>query len=67
MNEYLFKQMRELLGSRYDDFVRAYDTKPRRKSLRVNTLKISESEFAALCGYELAPNPLCAQDRKSVV
>ncbi len=61
MNEYLFKQMRELLGSRYDDFVRAYDTKPRRKSLRVNTLKISESEFAALCGYELAPNPLCAQ------
>ena len=61
MNEYLFKQMKELLGSRYDDFVNAYETKPRRKSLRVNTLKISVDDFVALFGGEIESNPLCAQ------
>lgn len=53
--------MRELLGSRYADFVYAYETKPRRKSLRVNTLKISADDFITLCGCELEQNPLCAQ------
>ncbi len=55
--------MQSLLGSEYDDFKRAYDGKPRHKALRVNTLKISAEEFAALAhktgGYDLRANPLC--------
>ena len=53
--------MKELLGTRYDDFVDAYENKPRRKSLRVNTLKIGVDDFVALSGYELEGNSLCAQ------
>ncbi len=62
--------MRELLGSRYNDFEAAYRLKPRHKALRVNTLKISVADFVALAldeekrgarAYELKPNPLCAE------
>lgn len=61
MDGYFFEQMQELLGARYAEFKAAYDGKPRFKALRVNTLKISEGEFCALCGCALEKNGLCAQ------
>ncbi len=68
-NSYFFEQMRDLLGTRYNDFMSAYQG-PRFKALRVNTLKITAEEFAALCDkyerdgirhYGLKQNPLCSQ------
>ncbi|MCH5160810.1 MAG: hypothetical protein J1G04_02150 [Clostridiales bacterium] len=62
--DYFFEQMREILGERYNDFVSAYETKPRHKALRVNTIKISVDDFRALAAsseYSLKANPLCAQ------
>lgn len=59
MNEFFFEQMRDMLGARYDDFKSAFDGKPRRKALRVNTLKIGTEDFAELFGSPLARNPLC--------
>lgn len=61
--DYFFEQMRALLGGRYNDFIAAYETKPRHKALRVNTAKLSVENFLALAGNDraLKPNPLCAQ------
>ncbi len=68
MSEYYFEQMKALLGGRYADFKSAFDSKPRFKALRVNTLKISVEDFVALSEkheragdavYGLKQNPLC--------
>ena len=68
MPDYYFEQLKQILGSEYEAFKAAYDTKPRFKALRVNTLKISVDEFKSLCeryeragirDYGLKPNPLC--------
>lgn len=68
VSDFYYEQMKELLGGAFDDFVRAYETAPRHKALRVNTLKISVGAFvelaekyeaAGLMRYGLTPNPLC--------
>lgn len=56
---YFFDYMRSLLGERYDEFISAYRYKPRHKALRVNTKKLSTSEFKKLFDGELKQNPLC--------
>lgn len=60
MPEYFEKQLRELVGSRYGEFERAWLDKPRHKALRVNTLKISVEDFLEF-KPELKPNGLCPQ------
>ncbi|MBD5132631.1 MAG: hypothetical protein HDT28_08625 [Clostridiales bacterium] len=58
-NAYFFEYMKELLGARYDEFIQAYESKPRHKGLRVNTLKTGIAEFLSAFG-ELKSNPLCS-------
>ena len=69
MYDLFFKQMQNILGERFDAFKNAFETKPRHKALRVNTLKISVDDFVALAEkyensgvrrYGLKSNPLCA-------
>ncbi len=76
MEEYFFRQIRDLLGGEYSAFREAYDSKPRHKALRVNTLKISTDEFEKLCAeyerrgvreYALKKNALCDQSYYSAV
>ena len=55
-----FEHMKSILGARYAEFKNAYDTKPRFKALRVNTLKIFTGEFSAHYG-ELRQNTFCPQ------
>ncbi len=56
---YFFKYMRSLLGDRYDAFVDAYENKPRRKALRVNTSKTDAAEFIRSADFVQARNALC--------
>lgn len=51
-------RMQMLLGDEYDAFFSSYD-KPKYAGIRVNTLKISVEEFAAISPFELKPVPWC--------
>ncbi len=68
MQDAFLKHMQNIIGARFDEFKHAYETKPRFKALRVNTLKISVADFIALadkyeragvCEYGLRKNALC--------
>ena len=70
MQEKFKEQMRELLSAEFTAFEAAYESKPRHKALRVNTLKISVDDFVALVNsreqdgvkkYNLRINPLCKE------
>ena len=61
MSNRFLESMRDLLGEEYSEFLKAYEGKPRRKALRVNTLKISVERFMDLFKAPLIQNPLCPQ------
>ena len=52
-------RMKPLLGDEWDAFLAAYD-KPLRRGLRVNTAKISLTEFRTLSSLSLTPSPFAA-------
>ena len=52
------EHMKTLLGADYNAFLRAMEAEPLR-GLRVNTLKLSTSDFQALSPWPLTPSPLC--------
>lgn len=49
-------KMRELLKDEFDEYIQCYE-EPRYYGLRVNTGKISVSEFLKICPFELRPIP----------
>lgn len=55
------EDMQALLGGAYGDFARALREQPPARGLRVNTLKLSPHEFAAVSPYPLTPSPLCRE------
>lgn len=54
------KRMADLLGPELPDFLASY-LRPRSNSLRVNTLKITPEDFAALGLFPLKPVPWCPE------
>lgn len=53
-------RMSHMLGPEYADFIASYD-QPRNYGLRVNTLKLSPDEFAAISPFKLEPVPWAAE------
>jgi len=52
-------RMSDLLGAEYPAFLATYEVAPS-VGLRVNTLKITPSDFRQIAPFELSPVPLCA-------
>ncbi len=50
------KRMRDRLGKQFPDFLRVYE-EPVCRGIRVNTLKLSAEEFAAISPFSLRPVP----------
>lgn len=50
------EKMRALLGEEFEDYIACYE-EPRYYGLRVNTRKISVSEFIKICPFEIRPIP----------
>ena len=50
------EKMRELLKDEFPDYIACYE-EPRYYGLRVNTGKISVSEFERICPFEIRPIP----------
>ncbi len=49
------QRMKDLLGDEYIKFISEYENEPI-KGLRVNTLKLSASDFAQICPWKLTPS-----------